>query len=64
MVIRKYRMKDVATVGVAEVDDPVHWPYGPSDHHQDCCNLHRTNGVGFCDCLASDASDREWGMGS
>lgn len=38
------------------------WPYGPPDHHQDCCALH--GGGLFCDCEASAADDLEWGEGA
>jgi hypothetical protein len=37
------------------------WPYGPPDHHEECCLLHK--GGGYCDCKASDASDSEFGLG-
>lgn len=40
------------------------WPYGPPDHHEECCLLHETGGNGYCDCKASDASDTEWGIGA
>lgn len=38
------------------------WPYGPPDHHEKVCLLHR--GGLYCDCTASDASDVEWGWGA
>ena len=40
------------------------WPYGPAEFHEECCLLHETQGVGFCDCKASDSSDGEWGLGA
>ena len=40
-------------------DDEIRWPYGPPDHH---CQLHETNGVGECNCLASDSEDEDWGF--
>ena len=43
-------------------DETIVWPYGPPEFHEDCCRLHRHDGVGFCDCKASDASDVEWGL--
>lgn len=43
---------------------PERWPYGPPDHHETHCNLHRNkasrNGL-FCDCLASVADDDDYG---
>lgn len=38
---------------------PERWPYGPPDHHEDCCLLF-SDGL-YCDCKASDASDAHWG---
>ena len=38
------------------------WPYGQPDFHEECCQLHDFDGVGECDCKASDASDTEWGI--
>jgi len=50
--------------------DPVpatRWPFGPPEAHEPCCRLHsmrnqeRPGGL-YCDCSASDASDRGWGV--
>lgn len=43
------------------LDLPPRWPYGGPEYHQECCSLHRVDGRGECDCLASDQSDTEWG---
>jgi len=37
-----------------------HWPYGPSDFHEESCSL-QPSGVGQCDCRTSDT---ERGLGS
>lgn len=41
---------------------PERWPFGPPDHHEECCTLHASGT--YCDCKASDASDAEWGNGA
>ncbi len=41
---------------------PERWPYGPPDHHQDACILHK--GGLYCDCEASAHDDVEWGKGA
>lgn len=54
---RKSERQDAARALLAQP-----WPYGPPDHHQECCSLFR--GATFCDCLASDADDLDWGRGA
>jgi len=39
---------------------PEKWPYGPPDHHQECCTL--VCGGRFCDCEVSDSDDCEFGV--
>lgn len=40
---------------------PNRWPYGAADHHEKGCSLHGETLPRMCDCLASDASDADWG---
>ena len=40
---------------------PNRWPYGAADHHEEGCSLHGETLPRMCDCLASDASDADWG---
>lgn len=41
---------------------PERWPYGPPDHHELFCALRRL-GL-WCDCLASESGDVEYGVAS